>query len=283
MRYTRHTRHRCIAALAAPVLFISCKKDDDNTPDNNNNNNGSNGSGPIASAEHDADAGGIYKGIVTGSSGYVVIHFKNKDGLVYALLKFDDVSDSLVCPSLNNYTFPGSEINNAIFTSALGTKDSIIFSVKADGSNPSIIVKIPGHETKATIKKETSKSELKVYKGKGYDTLVAGYYQCNGGPKVTTLGSVRPYEITIMVQGDVAVALPSRFTDCPQNDVPDAVVLQIKNGIIEFPDPGPPYKNGKFTVTEEEVSGTIVCTKPIDLGGEIDGYNSYIKATRVKQ
>src|SRR6478672_7954932 len=84
-----------LITVCAMILFAGCKKED--PVDNNNNNNNNNGqlsNNPTAKAEHDHDAGGIYKGVVTGSAGYVYIHFKNSSNLVYAILHFDGNHDS---------------------------------------------------------------------------------------------------------------------------------------------------------------------------------------------
>jgi hypothetical protein len=264
------------------ILFAGCKKEDpvDNTDDPINNTGLSNN--PTAKSEHDHDAGGIYKGIVTGSAGYVYIHFKNSSNLVYAILNFDGGHDSLVCPGLNGYTFPGTTITNAVFTSALGTQDSIIFSVNGDGTNPSMTVKIPGHNTSTSILKESSTQELKVYQGDGQDTLVAGFYYC-GTSVVNTLGSIRNFHITILVQGGNAVILPSAFlAPCPNNNPPNAAVVQVgEDNHITF-EMGGQHINFDFTVTDTAVFGTALCPVPIDMGGEIDAYNMHAHAVRVQ-
>jgi hypothetical protein len=269
------------SVLTVVILFSSCKKEDDKKNDNNNTTGITNN--PVAVSENDNNAGGVYKAIVTGSSGYALIYFKNGNGLVYALLNFDGNHDSLICPALNGYTLPGADITNAIFTSALGTQDSIIFSVKGNGTNPSISIRIPGHTTSSSILKETSKQEVKIYSGNGYDTLVKGYYDC-GSSKVTTIGSVRMFNITILVQGSTAVILPgNHLAPCPGNSIPNSAVATIdQNNEVDFSENGPPVKSGKIKITDADVTGSIICPPPIDLGGEIDAYNTYIKATRVK-
>lgn len=269
--------------LSVAVLLSSCKKEEDKKDNNNNNNNGGLTNNPTAVAANDNNAGGVYKAIVTGSSGYALIYFKNGNGLVYALLNFDGNHDSLICPALNGYTLPGADITNAIFTSAMGTQDSIIFSVKGNGTDPSIVVKIPGHETSSSILKETSKQEVKIYSGTAYDTLVKGFYWC-GSSQVTTLGSVRQSNITILVQGGTAVILPgNHLPPCPSTNKTNSIVVTIdQNNEITITESGPPAKSGKFKVTDADVSGSIICSTPIDLGGEIDAYNTYVKATRVK-
>lgn len=264
------------------ITISACSKSDDNNNNNNNNNNPTYSNTPVATSDHDNNAGGVYKGLVMGSAGYVVIFFKNGNNKVYAILNFDDIKDSLICSSLDAYTFPGTDINNAVFTSTSGTGDSVIFSVKSNGTNPMITVKIPGHTTTTTISKETSTSVLKVYKGTGYDTLVKGYYYC-GSSTVNTIGSIRSFDITILVQGTTAVVLPGNYkSPCPNVDTVSAVILTLNSSNkIEFIDPGPPTKNATFNVTDTSVSGSIICTLPIDLGGKIDAYNTYVRALRV--
>jgi hypothetical protein len=141
---------------------------------------------------------------------------------------------------------------------------------------------IPGHSTSSSILKETSTQLLKVYKGDIFDTLVKGFYYC-GSSTVTTLGSVRQSNITIMVQGNTAVILPSRhLPPCTSSNTPNAFVVQVNNGVIEIDENGPPKKKMKFTITDASVTGTSLCIPPIDLGGEIDAYNASVTATRVK-
>lgn len=268
--------------VAVVIVFATCKKKDETTTTTPTTTTTTLTNNPTAMAEFDNNAGGIYKGIVTGSSGYVYIYFRNKSNLIYAILNFDGVYDSLVCPALSGYTLPGADITNAMFLSALGKQDTILFSVKGNGTNPSMIVKIPGHDTKSEIRKETSKEELRVYTGNIFDTLVAGYYYC-GSSTVTTIGSVRQSHITIMLQGNTAVMLPSRhLPPCESFSMPSAFVLQVTDGKIEFEEPGPPKKKNKFTITDATATGTSICIPPIDMGGEIDAYNSSITATRVK-
>lgn len=271
-----------VLLVSIVIIWSACKKDE-NKDNNTTTTTPTLTNNPTAKADFDNNAGGIYKGIVTGSAGYVYIYFKNTSALVYAILDFDGTHDSLVCTALNSYTLPGTtDITNAMFLSALGKQDTILFSVKADGSNPSMTVKIPGHSTSSSIRKETSKEELRIYKGDIFDTLVQGYYTC-GSTNITTIGSVRQSNMTVMVQGTTATLLPSKhLPPCTSSNTPNAFVVQVNNGVIELDEVGPPKKKIKFTVTDAAVTGTATCIPPIDMGGEIDAYNSYITATRVK-
>jgi hypothetical protein len=267
--------------LTLIILDNSCSK-------SGNNINNSSNDPFLAQPQYDHNSGGIYKGVVVGSSGYFIITIKNYHNETFALLRFDSISDSLICPALDSYV-PGSgtDIVNAIFTSALGTQDSLILSVRADGTNPSVKIIIPGHSTQSTISKETSSSVVKLYQGVTYDTLVAGSFQCGcgvGGVPHNTLGTIRVYPLNCVVQGNYIKLLqgisylPSGCTSC----LPGPIIIQINSSNqLDFNgDPGCSNAHALINVTDTAVFGNTVCPTPITTGTCSDAYNSFIRAVR---
>ena len=155
-----------ILAVVTVILAInnSCKK-------SSNNNNGSNNglaTQATAQAAYDNQSGGVYKGSLTGSSGYFEVNLQaSKPYLIYQWTTPAGSIDSLFTTSLGSWQ-SGQAIAKAVFT---GTDGSVFwFSVNADGSSPSIdSVYIPSHNgpVYATVSKELSQSLVKVYQGTG--------------------------------------------------------------------------------------------------------------------
>lgn len=120
---------------------------------------------PTALAAYDNSSAGIYKGIVVGSSGHFELKIKNGSDTIACYFVFDGVSDTLTSTSLANWT-PGQAITNAIFTGSLnGVTVTLTFSCGATGSNPTVVVTIPGHTTYVSITKETSTMLVECYEG----------------------------------------------------------------------------------------------------------------------
>lgn len=163
-----------ILAVAASIVFVnnSCKKSSSN---NNPSNNGM-ATQSIAQKAYDNQSGGVYKGSLTGSSGYFEVNLQaSKPFLIYQWTNPAGSIDSLFTNSLGSWQ-SGVAISKAVFTGADGSV--FWFSVNADGSNPTIdSVYIPGHTAPvyAALCKELSKVLVKVYQGTG--TPVNG----NGG------------------------------------------------------------------------------------------------------
>ena len=273
------------------ICFGACKKSTSNSSGTSGNNYY--GNTPTAVAAYDHTNAGIYKGVVAGSTGYYVIYIKNNDNKVFALLNFDGIHDSLLCPALNSYT-PTSTANitNAIFTSALGTSDSIILNITGNGTTLSVNVIIPGHNTTSTINKETSTSVVKLYQGTVYDTLVAGYFYnpCGSGTKAYP-PTLKVSPLNIAVQGNIASIvvghpyIPTGYYNgsCNNNGSQLVVTSNGSNQLDFIADPDCSHNHAVINITDTVISGTVICPLPYTPGVTtcFDWYNSYIHAVRV--
>lgn len=120
---------------------------------------------PEAKAEHDASSAGVYKGVVVGSSGTLVIYVHNVGTEVKAILNFDGSQATLTSESFSTWK-PGQPIKNAKFTGTInGKKADVVFSVDSTGKKPTIEVIIPGHNVLGALYKETSTTLVKSYEG----------------------------------------------------------------------------------------------------------------------
>ncbi|HTJ13542.1 MAG TPA: hypothetical protein VL547_16015 [Dinghuibacter sp.] len=143
---------------------ISCQK----SSSSKTNGNSGLSTQPAAAASYDHQSGGVYKGSLTGSSGYFEVNLQvARPFLIYQWTTPQGNIDSLFTTSLSNWT-SGQAIVKAVFT---GSDGSVFwFSVNADGSNPSIdSVYVPSHQgpVYASIGKETSAGLLTVFQGTG--------------------------------------------------------------------------------------------------------------------
>jgi hypothetical protein len=295
-----------VPLLLGTLLYLSCSKTNDtasssNNPSGNNPNNSSSsfyGNTAVATAPSDNAGTGIYKGVVTGSTGYYTICIKNGDERVFAVLNFDNVYDSLLCTTLNSYVKGSADIINAVFVSALGKQDSLFFSVKNDGSSPTIKISIPGHNASASIIKEISTTVVKLYQGTISDTLVAGYFYwppCTPGNSTVPASptAIRIYAFNIAIKGSAGIVLGSNtstykgqtYAGCDSHLDLIPISINANNQIImSFKD----CNNNKTlsaTVTDASISGDAITQPPITVsstGSCIDAYNSHIQATRVK-
>lgn len=137
------------------TLFLSaCKKE------TNQNNSPELVNTSEAKAEHNTKSGGVYKGVLIGSSGVIKIILQ--DNALQAIITIDGVSKTLATTNLNSWT-SGQPVSNALFKV---DNWQITFSVAADGSNPQITANIPGHANMAVfMAKETSSTLIKAYEG----------------------------------------------------------------------------------------------------------------------
>ena len=153
--------------LTVLIIFLcighSCKKSSNNT---NGNTNAGLATQATAQASFDNQSGGVYKGDLTGSSGYFEVNLQaGRPFLIYQWTNPAGTIDSCFTSSLANWQ-SGQAISKAVFTGADGSV--FWFSVGANGSNPSIdSVHIPSHSgpVYTTVCKELSNALVKVYQG----------------------------------------------------------------------------------------------------------------------
>lgn len=146
--------------LAGLIIIAACSKNDEKP---------SQGGGlvnqPEAIAANDAKSGGVYKGVILGSSGTLKIVLQNNT--VSAVVTIDGVTKSLSATNLPANWTSGSALTDVTFSGENGTW-TLSFSVEANGQNPSVEdIVIPGHTgAVAEIAKETSTFQIKAYEGR---------------------------------------------------------------------------------------------------------------------
>src|SRR5690606_9656998 len=130
-----------IALFSIAFSYQGCKKD--NNEDDDKNTCTQCVTTPEAKAAYDNSSAGVYKGIVTGSSGTLVFYIGNENNEIKALLAFDGKSAVLTSTSLSSWT-PGDAIEGAVFTGTLNNQTvQATFSVSDEGLNPSVTLNIP--------------------------------------------------------------------------------------------------------------------------------------------
>lgn len=141
--------------LVACVMLISCSKDEDKNDTGNNLSNT-----PTAKVTYDNKNYGIYKGVFVGSTGNILINFKNDGATLSASLVIDGKS----------YTYTSS---NSTTEGTNGTitfhynNDYFDFTVNSDGSNPTITnIHINGHSNAVVrVLKEESYAQAYCFEG----------------------------------------------------------------------------------------------------------------------
>lgn len=130
---------------------------------------------PSAKAQDDNKSSGVYKGTFVGSSGTFKLVIQLD--MIAGLLILDDNPYVLTTKDITVADL-GGPIIDAEFTDGSGFI-KLIFSVEADGSNPSATLAITGHDDiQIVVLKETSTSQVIVYEGLRYwsDTY-RGYHE----------------------------------------------------------------------------------------------------------
>ena len=104
---------------------------------------------------------GVYKGVIVGSSGYIVFRINNGDDVVKGTLKIDGREDVL---TTKEKLIAGQRISNVLFT---GSFSSMKLSADADGRNANLTdIKIEGHtHVGAYISHENSTVPVMLYEG----------------------------------------------------------------------------------------------------------------------
>lgn len=144
----------CIT-LVLTIIIFACKKLSTNQP----------GDGLPQSAEtkpqYNNTSFGVYKGVIIGSTGTIVLKINNGDTIVKAYLSIDNVKDTL---STTQQLTSGQPITNLLFT---GRISSMTFSANADGSNAKLNnLNIAGHPNAiALLIHENSTQQIMCYEG----------------------------------------------------------------------------------------------------------------------
>lgn len=173
------------------IFFLSCKKE----------------SSPIEKYEcvsciqsaealsiNDQSSAGVYKSVLLGSSGSLSIYVYNGNENVTATVIFDNKSGTLTTQDLTDWT-PGQPINEALFTGTVDGKNvTALFSVHANGENPTVNCSITGHDITIATYKELSSEAIKVYEGSYSGSE-------NGGLNILMNGN----EYTVIVKGGILI------------------------------------------------------------------------------
>lgn len=157
-----------VLAIFASAIFISCKKSSDPTPTPFKCATCS--ATPTAVAANDASSKGIYKGVVSGSTGTIVFDILNAGATITAKMVLDGVTVNLT----SSVTWVSGQPYVAPFTGTFnGSAISITFSVGITGSTPTVTTSsIPGHPGSSfVIAKETSTSMIEAFEGTYHTTL----------------------------------------------------------------------------------------------------------------
>jgi len=159
---------------------------------------------PEAKEQHNNSSAGVYKGVMVGSTGTIALYLYNTGTEVKALATFDGKNATLTTTDLANWT-PGQAISNARFKGTINNQEmNAVFSVGANGQNPSVQVTIPGHTVVVAIYKETSSSLIKNFEGT-YQGDASGIFNITFNGSSYTLvrdGGVAPANATL-INGNV--------------------------------------------------------------------------------
>lgn len=135
---------------------------------------------PDARASEDARSGGIYKGVIVGSSGHFAVVLQS--GLTHIKITLDGESRTLTSTGLASWT-TGDPIKNVVFASG---DWQATFSVGAAGNVPSISFNIPGHsDPKVALLKEYSTGQVRLYEGTYMGTSSGTWNFLTQGPALT--------------------------------------------------------------------------------------------------
>lgn len=152
--------------LSAFTIMYACKKDEEPTPSTPEPYKCTTCiTAPEAKAQYNDNSGGVYKGVLVGSTGTIALYLHNTGTEVQALVSFDGKNATLTNSTLGSWA-PGQAINNALFTGTIdGQTVQALFSVDANGQNPTVTVTIPGHTVNVAIYKETSTNMIRNFEG----------------------------------------------------------------------------------------------------------------------
>lgn len=137
------------------AVFVSCSKSSNDLATDPFSNS------LITKAAYDNTSFGIYKGVVIGSTGTIILRVHNGDSLVKGYLNIDNQKDTL---SVSEAVLAGQPISNILFT---GSFSSMRLSANADGSEARITdLNISGHpKARVTMMHENSNNPVTCYEG----------------------------------------------------------------------------------------------------------------------
>lgn len=157
-------RSLVLLAFFTMAAILSCKKKEKAEPDDDRKCQTC-VTMPEAKSENDNKSSGVYKAIITGSSGTIAFYIQNGSSDVKAILSFDGKTANLTTNYFSTWQ-PGTDIVNAQFSGTLDGKTiTATFSVKSTGDSPTLSLNIPGHTISVIVFKETSQSLVKGFEG----------------------------------------------------------------------------------------------------------------------
>ena len=144
-----------ILIILLGIILNSCSKDEDNPVESTSNFSET----PLANSQFDSSNFGIYKGVIAGSSGIVIVDVFN-DTKISAQLIVDGTT-------YNFTTSQSVQQNQQTTLNFVSDNNSFTYRVSATGTNPAITnLVISGHPDAAIIiVKETSDVLVKCYEG----------------------------------------------------------------------------------------------------------------------
>ena len=151
--------------LFSPFIFLICfinlncsKPKSSNSSNVNSNQNLA--QAPSANAQYDNSNYGIYKGVIIGSSGTIVLDISNSN---------DSLSATLIIDGVTHHFFTNQSIQQNQNTSItfVDGNDQFTFTVSSNGNNPTITnLNINGHPNAALlVVKENSTTLVKCFEG----------------------------------------------------------------------------------------------------------------------
>lgn len=147
-----------LLALIGVLTLGSCKKSDDAY------SCATCATTPRAASTYDASSGGVYIGVLIGSSGTIRFNIMNNGTDINAVMVIDGITVNLT----SSVTWVSGQPYIAPFTGTLnGSPVSITFSVNNIGGSPTITTaSVPGHPSiEFTLAKETSTALVEGFEG----------------------------------------------------------------------------------------------------------------------
>lgn len=153
-----------------------------------------------AKAEHDNSSGGVYKGVLAGSTGTYALYVHHNGDEVEAVVTVDGQTTTMHTETRSLWV-PGKTIKNTTLQGTLDEKIlAAMFSVDSNGMNPVFEIAVPGHNMLATVHKETSTNIVKVYEGNYEGNRKGTFNMSFRGDEV----SVITYNKTMVLKGKIS-------------------------------------------------------------------------------